>query len=53
VKVVPEGFAGKKLTMAWMQRLKGRSAVDEALALARVADPTAYWAPGPEINRWG
>jgi GST-like protein len=53
VKVVPEGFAGKRLTMAWMERLKRRSAVDKALALARVADPAAYWAPGPEINRWG
>jgi GSH-dependent disulfide-bond oxidoreductase len=53
VKVVPEGFAGKRLTMAWMDRLKGRSAVGRALALAQVADPAAYWAPGPEINRWG
>jgi GST-like protein len=53
VKVVPEGFAGKRLTMAWMDRVKGRSAVGKVLALARVADPAAYWAPGPEINRWG
>ena len=53
VKVVPENFTGKKLSMAWMERVKGRSAVGKALALARVADPAAYWAPGPEINRWG
>ncbi|MGO9932841.1 MAG: glutathione S-transferase family protein [Steroidobacteraceae bacterium] len=53
VKVVPQGFAGKSLTMAWMERVKGRPAVQEVLALARVADPAAYWAPGPEINRWG
>ena len=53
VKLVPESFTGKKLTLAWMERIKGRPAVQKALALARVADPTAYWAPGPEINRWG
>ena len=53
VKVVPEGFAGKRLTVSWMERLRGRPAVRKVLALARVADPAAYWAPGPEINRWG
>jgi GST-like protein len=53
VKVVPEAFAGKRLIMAWMERIKARSAVGKALALARVADPAIYWAPGPEINRWG
>jgi GSH-dependent disulfide-bond oxidoreductase len=53
VKLVPEAFAGKTLTRAWMERIKDRPAVQKALALARVADPTAYWAPGPEINRWG
>jgi GSH-dependent disulfide-bond oxidoreductase len=53
VKVAPEGFAGKRLTGSWMERLRGRPAVRQALALARVADPAAYWAPGPEINRWG
>jgi GST-like protein len=53
VQVVPESFTSKKLCMAWMERVKGRSAVRKALALARVADPAAYWAPGPEINRWG
>jgi len=53
VKVVPEAFAGKRLTLAWMDRLKGRSAVAQVLALAQVPDPAACWAPGPEINRWG
>jgi GSH-dependent disulfide-bond oxidoreductase len=53
VKLVPEAFAGKTLTGAWMERIKDRPAVQKALALARVADPAAYWAPGPEINRWG
>ena len=53
VELVPEGFAGKQRTTAWMERVKGRPAVRKALALARVADPSAYWAPGPEINRWG
>jgi GST-like protein len=53
VDLVPEAFAGKVRTAAWLQRVKERSAVGEALSLATVADPTAYWAPGPEINRWG
>jgi GST-like protein len=51
--LVPEAYAGKVRTAAWMDRIKGRSAVGRALSLAKVADPTAYWAPGPEINRWG
>jgi GST-like protein len=53
VDLVPEAFAGKKRTAAWMERIKGRPAVGRALSLARVAEPAAYWAPGPEINRWG
>jgi GST-like protein len=53
VDLAPEAFAGKKRTAAWMDRIKGRPAVGRALSLARVADPAAYWAPGPEINRWG
>jgi GST-like protein len=53
VDLVPEAFAGKKRTAAWLDRIKGRPAVGRALSLARVADPAAYWAPGPEINRWG
>jgi GST-like protein len=53
VDLVPEAFAGKKRTAAWMERIKGRPAVRAALSLARTADPTACWAPGPEINRWG
>jgi GST-like protein len=53
VDLVPEAFAGKVHTAAWMDRVKARPAVGRALALARVADPAAYWAPGPEINRWG
>jgi GST-like protein len=53
VELVPEAFAGKKRTAAWMERIKRRPAVGRALSLASVADPAAYWAPGPEINRWG
>jgi GST-like protein len=53
VDLVPEAFAGKARTAAWMGRIKVRPAVASALSLARVADPTAHWAPGPEINRWG
>ncbi len=51
--LVPEAYAGKVRTAAWMDRIKGRSAVGRARSLATVADPTAYWVPGPEINRWG
>jgi GST-like protein len=53
VDVVPEAFAGKPRTAAWMERLRARPAVAKALSLARSARPTASWAPGPEINRWG
>ncbi len=53
VELVPEAFAGKVRTAAWIERIRGRSAAAKALSLAKVADPTAYWAPGPEINRWG
>jgi GST-like protein len=53
VGLVPEAFANKVRTAAWLERIKGRSAVGRALSLAKLADPTAYWAPGPEINRWG
>ena len=53
VELAPEAFAGRKRTAAWMERIKGRPAVGRALSLASVADPAAYWAPGPEINRWG
>jgi GST-like protein len=53
VELVPEAFAGRKRTAAWMERIKGRPAVGRALSLAGVTDPTTYWAPGPEINRWG
>jgi len=53
VDLVPEAFAGKNRTAAWVERIKRRPAVGRALSLARVAAPAAYWAPGPEINRWG
>ena len=53
VNLVPEAFVGKKRTAAWMERIRERPAVGRALSLTTVADPAAYWAPGPEINRWG
>jgi GSH-dependent disulfide-bond oxidoreductase len=53
VELVPEAFAGKQRTAAWMERIKRRPAVGRALSLASFADPAAFWAPGPEINRWG
>jgi GST-like protein len=52
VDLVPEAFTGKRRTAAWIDRIKGRAAVDRALSLA-TADLNAQWAPGPEINRWG
>ncbi len=53
VELVPTAFAGKPRTAAWLQRLRVRPAVARALSLATSSDPAAYWAPGPEINRWG
>ena len=53
VERVPAAFAGKPRTTAWLARVRQRPAVAKALALSRVADPLKWWAPGPEINRWG
>ena len=53
VDIVPEAYAGKVRTAAWMERIKGRPAVGRALSLAKTGNPADYWAPGPEINRWG
>jgi GST-like protein len=36
-----------------MEGIRARPAVTKALSLAKGARPTASWAPGPEINRWG
>ena len=49
----PSAFEGKCLTADWQDRVKARSSVQRALALATVAEPGKSWAPGPEINRWG
>lgn len=48
--VVPEAFADKPLTAAWLARVRARPSVAQALA---DGDPRGFWAPGPEINRWG
>jgi GST-like protein len=53
VDVVPEAFADKPRTAAWLERTRARPAVVKALSLARTVRPSACWAPGPEINRWG
>jgi GSH-dependent disulfide-bond oxidoreductase len=50
---VPEAFAGKPRTAAWLERVKAQPAVAQARSLARTADPAACWSIGPEINRWG
>jgi GSH-dependent disulfide-bond oxidoreductase len=51
--LVPDAFANAKATLAWMERVRARPAVQKALACATVADPRNVWAIGPEINRWG
>ncbi len=38
---------------AWLQRVEGRPAVQQALATARTPHPEAIFAPGPEGSRWG
>ena len=51
--LLPEAFADKPRTAAWMGRVRARPSVQDALATASVTDAAAVWAPGPEINRWG
>jgi GST-like protein len=53
VALVPEAFAGRPRTTAWLERVRSSPAVAQALALSRSADPAASWSVGPEINRWG
>ena len=53
VSLVPEAFAAKPRAAAWLERVRGQSAIRKALSLARSADPSAVWSVGPEINRWG
>ena len=53
VSLVPEAFAGRPRTTAWLERVKAQPALRQALSLARTADPTLVWSVGPEINRWG
>lgn len=53
VDLVPEAFADRPRTAAWLERVKARPAVARALAMATGAAPQQVWAPGPEINRWG
>lgn len=51
--LVPEAFAGRPRTSAWLARVKASPAVAKALSLARTPEPAASWSVGPEINRWG
>jgi GST-like protein len=51
--IVPDAFAGKTKTNAWLQRVQARASVQKALAQSRSNDPRRVWAAGPEINRWG
>ena len=39
--------------MAWLERVRARPPVQEALAYARSEAPEAMFAPGPEGSRWG
>jgi GST-like protein len=52
-ELVPEAFADRPRTAAWLARVKARPAVARALATATRTAPEQIWAPGPEINRWG
>lgn len=53
VPLVPEAFAERPRTRAWLARVKASPPVERALSLARTAEPLASWSVGPEINRWG
>jgi glutathione S-transferase len=53
VALAPGAFADAPKTRAWLERVKARPSVQQALAQARSNDPLQAWAPGPEINRWG
>lgn len=53
VALVPEAFAARARTAAWLARVRATPAVARSLALARSADPATSWSVGPEINRWG
>ncbi|MDE2596714.1 MAG: glutathione S-transferase family protein [Sphingomonadales bacterium] len=53
VELLPDAFAGKPHTAAWLARVTARPSVQAALAKASAGDPSRQWAPGPEINRWG
>jgi GST-like protein len=53
VKLVPEAFAGKPRSSAWLERARAHPAIARALSLARTPDPSVSWSIGPEINRWG
>jgi GST-like protein len=53
VPLVPEAFAERPRTRAWLARVKASPAVAKALSLARTPEPAASWSVGPEINRWG
>jgi glutathione S-transferase len=40
-------------TMAWLERMRARPAVQKALATSRTGRPDEAFAPGPEHARWG
>ncbi len=51
--IEPTAFEDRPRTTAWLARVKARTSVARALALATTPTPETIWAPGPEINRWG
>jgi GSH-dependent disulfide-bond oxidoreductase len=53
VDLVPVAFTHAPRTRKWLAQVMARASVARALALATVPDPRKFWAPGPEINRWG
>ena len=54
-KLLPEtcNASASPNTMAWVERMRARPAVRQALAASRTGKPDEAFAPGPEHARWG
>jgi GSH-dependent disulfide-bond oxidoreductase len=51
--VLTAAFDDKPRLADWLDRVRARPSVVQALSLATIAKPELSWAPGQEINRWG
>ena len=47
------GAAALPRVAAWLERVRARPAVRQALAASRSGHPEQAFAPGPEHSRWG